>query len=187
MYWKVANCFSLARLTQVQNFNRNFLLFESIWWSSILFVASDRMTKHMDDSEKRNKMWIVNMIHTILVCEILRSFERASPSNLRTQGSFIRVNSRKISELDLLLSDSIAKSATQNLGFSETDLISRVWVSAGHFWCVHVVWFSEPSKNDSYIMNCVNTDIYMDVENRLFSSVLIDQTKYQHHTKLRVL
>ena len=36
-------------------------------------------------------------------------------------------------------------------------------------------------------MNIVWTEIYMDVENRLFLAVLIDQTKYQHHTKLRVL
>ena len=47
------------------------------------------------------------------VCEIPRSFERASPSNFRTQGSFIHINSRKILERDLLSSDSVAKSATQ--------------------------------------------------------------------------
>ena len=48
-----------------------------------------------------------------LVCEIPRSFGRASPSNYRTQGSFIHVNSRKIFEHDLLSSDSVAKPATQ--------------------------------------------------------------------------
>ena len=40
------------------------------------------------------------------VCEIPRSFERASPSNFRTH-----MNSRKIFERDLLSSDSVAKSA----------------------------------------------------------------------------
>ena len=48
-----------------------------------------------------------------LVCEIPRCFERSSPSDFRTQGSFIHINSRKIFEHDLLSSDSIAKSATQ--------------------------------------------------------------------------
>ena len=47
------------------------------------------------------------------VCEIPSSFERASPSNFRTQGSFIHMNCRKIFERDLLSSDSVAKSATQ--------------------------------------------------------------------------
>ena len=49
----------------------------------------------------------------IVVCEIPRSFERSSPSNFRTQGSFIHINSGKIFERDLLSSDSVAKSATQ--------------------------------------------------------------------------
>ena len=48
-----------------------------------------------------------------LVCDIPRSFERSSPSDFRTQGSFIHINSRKIFERDLLSSDSVAKSATQ--------------------------------------------------------------------------
>ena len=48
-----------------------------------------------------------------LVCEIPRSFERSSPSNFRTQGSFIHINSGKIFERHLLSSDSVAKSATQ--------------------------------------------------------------------------
>ena len=49
----------------------------------------------------------------LLVCEIPISFERSSPSNFRTQGSFIHINSGKIFERDLLSSDSVAKSATQ--------------------------------------------------------------------------
>ena len=56
--------------------------------------------------------------HTVklnLVCEIPRSFERSSPSNFRTQGSFIHINSGKSFERDLLSSGSVAKSATQNL------------------------------------------------------------------------
>ena len=48
-----------------------------------------------------------------LVREIPRSFERASPSNFRTQGSFIHINSGKIFERDFLSSDRVAKSATQ--------------------------------------------------------------------------
>ena len=48
-----------------------------------------------------------------LVCEIPKRFERSSPSNFRTQGSFIHINSGKIFERDLLSSDSVAKSATQ--------------------------------------------------------------------------
>ena len=48
-----------------------------------------------------------------LVCEIPRSFERSSPSNFRTQGSLIHINSGNIFERDLLSSDSVAKSATQ--------------------------------------------------------------------------
>ena len=43
----------------------------------------------------------------------VRSFERSSPSNFRTQGSFSHINSGKIFERDLLSSDSVAKSATQ--------------------------------------------------------------------------
>ena len=45
-----------------------------------------------------------------LVCEIPRSFELASHSNFRTQGSFIHISSGKIFERDLLSSDSVAKS-----------------------------------------------------------------------------
>ena len=48
-----------------------------------------------------------------LVCKIPRSFERSSPSNFRTQGSFIHINSGKMFERDLLSSDSVEKSATQ--------------------------------------------------------------------------
>ena len=48
-----------------------------------------------------------------LVCEIPRSFERSSPSNFRTHGSFTHINSGKIFERDLVSSDSVAKSATQ--------------------------------------------------------------------------
>ena len=48
-----------------------------------------------------------------LVCEIPRSFERSSLSTSRTQGSFIHINSGKIFERDLVSSDSVAKSATQ--------------------------------------------------------------------------
>ena len=51
--------------------------------------------------------------HNNLVCEIPKSFELSSPSNFRTQGSFIDINSGKIFERDLLSSDSVAKSATQ--------------------------------------------------------------------------
>ena len=51
--------------------------------------------------------------HTKLVCEIPRSFERSSPSNLRTQGSFIHINRGKILERDLVSSDNVAKSAMQ--------------------------------------------------------------------------
>ena len=50
---------------------------------------------------------------TNLVCEIPRRFERSSPSNFRTQGSFIHTNNGKIFERDLLSSDSVAKSAVQ--------------------------------------------------------------------------
>ena len=60
-----------------------------------------------------------------LVFEIPRSFERSSPSNFRTQGSFIHINSGKIFERHVLSSDSVAKSAKQNLGFSETELRYR--------------------------------------------------------------
>ena len=45
------------------------------------------------------------------VPEILRSFERSSPLNFRTQGSFIHIKQQKIFERDLLSSDSVAKSA----------------------------------------------------------------------------
>ena len=60
----------------------------------------------------------------MLVCEIPRSFERSSPSKFRTEGPFTHINSGKIFEHDLLSSDSVAKSATQNLGFSEIDALS---------------------------------------------------------------
>ena len=63
---------------------------------------------------------------TILVCEILRSFERARTSKFPTQGFLSILNSRKIFERDLLSSDSVGKSATQNLGFSVTDMNSNV-------------------------------------------------------------
>ena len=50
---------------------------------------------------------------TNTVCEIPRIFERASPSDFRTQGSFSVLNSRTIFERDLPSSDSVAKFATQ--------------------------------------------------------------------------
>ena len=51
----------------------------------------------------------------VLVCEIPRSFERSIPLNFRTQGSFIHINSEEIFERNLVSSDSVAKSATQNV------------------------------------------------------------------------
>ena len=53
---RVCQLLLVSQINSGSDFNRNFLLFESIWWNSIVFVVSDRMTKHMDDSEKRNKM-----------------------------------------------------------------------------------------------------------------------------------
>ena len=71
---------------------------------------------------------------TKIVCEIPRRFERTSPSNFRTQGSLIHINSRKIFERDLLSSDSVAKSATQK------PWVFRDWKEAASFfeslpWC----------------------------------------------------
>ena len=43
----------------------------------------------------------------------LQTFERSSPPDFRTQGSFIHINSGQIFERDLVSSDSVAKSATQ--------------------------------------------------------------------------
>ena len=63
---------------------------------------------------------------TITVCKIPSSFECASPSNFRMQGSFIHMKSRKIFERDLLSLDSVAKSATHKLEFSETDNVRRL-------------------------------------------------------------
>ena len=48
----------------------------------------------------------------VLVCEIPRIFERARPSNFRTQGSFIYTKQQKNFECDLLSSDNVAKSTT---------------------------------------------------------------------------
>ena len=62
-----------------------------------------------------------------LVCEIPKSFERASPSNCRKQGSFIHINSGKIFERDLLSSDTgtaLQNLQRKNLGFSEIELRS---------------------------------------------------------------
>ena len=42
-----------------------------------------------------------------------KKFRTLNPSNFRTQGSFIHINSGKIFERDLLSSDSVAQSATQ--------------------------------------------------------------------------
>ena len=78
---------------------------------------------------------------TTSVCEIPRSLERASPSNFRTQGSFIHMNSRKIFERDLLSSDSVAKFATQ-----------KPWV----FWDWLLRWVSCD-------LNCFFTLFYADV------------------------
>ena len=60
-----------------------------------------------------------------LVCEIPTSFERAIPSNFRTQGSLIHINIGKISEGDILSSDSVAKSATQQTLVLETEMRKR--------------------------------------------------------------
>ena len=58
----------------------------------------------------------------ILVCEIPRSFERSSPSNFRTQSSFIHINNEKIFERDLFRQIALQNLQRKNLGFSETDL-----------------------------------------------------------------
>ena len=79
--------------------------------------------------------------HTKLVCEIPRSFERSSPSNFRTQGSFIHINSEKIFERDLLPSDSVAKSATQNLEKKNlsTKKQRRIGESEQSSYCISVM------------------------------------------------
>ena len=61
-----------------------------------------------------------------LVCGIPSSFERSSLSNIRTQGSFIHINSGKIFERNLVSSDSVA-----NLGFSETELCENARAYVG--------------------------------------------------------
>ena len=49
-----------------------------------------------------------------------KNFEHASPSNSRMQGFLCILNYRRIFERDLLSSDKVTKSVTQNIGFSET-------------------------------------------------------------------
>ena len=61
----------------------------------------------------------------ILVCEIPKIFERASPSNLERKVFLSILNNRTIFERGLLSSDSVAKSATQNLWFSEIDTFKK--------------------------------------------------------------
>ena len=76
-------------------------------------------------------MWLANDNNVVAiwlapyssVCKIPRIFERVSPSNFQTQGSFISIKRRTTLERDprdVLSSDSVAKFATQNPGFSET-------------------------------------------------------------------
>ena len=57
-----------------------------------------------------------------IVCEIPRSFERSSPSNFRTQGSFIHINSEKISNSTFFRHIALQNLQRKNLGFSETDM-----------------------------------------------------------------
>ena len=59
----------------------------------------------------------------ILVCEIPRSFERSSPSNFRTQGSFIHINSGKFSNATFFCQIALQNLQRKNLGFSEIDFI----------------------------------------------------------------
>ena len=62
-----------------------------------------------------------------LVCEIPRSFERSSPSDFRTQGSFIHINSRKFSNATFFRQIALQNLQRKNLGFSETELASNLW------------------------------------------------------------
>ena len=64
------------------------------------------------NSEINIDSWIDKANRPISVCKLPRTFECVSPSNFRTQGSFIRFNSRKVFEREVLSSDSVAKSAT---------------------------------------------------------------------------
>ena len=57
-----------------------------------------------------------------LVCEIPRSFERSSPSDFRTQGSFIHINSRKFSNATFFRQIALQNLQRKNLGFSETGI-----------------------------------------------------------------
>ena len=59
-----------------------------------------------------------------LVCEIPRRFERSSPSDFRTQGSFIHINSRKFSYATFFRQIALQNLQRKNLGFSETVLYS---------------------------------------------------------------
>ena len=80
------------------------------FWTALVWTlgnGSNQIPKWTDPKFIRSR------VNGALVCEIPRSFERSSPSNFRTQGSFIHINSGKIFERDLLSSDSVAKSATQ--------------------------------------------------------------------------
>ena len=71
-----------------------------------------------------------------IVCEIPRRFERSSPSNFRTQGSFIHINSGKIFERDFFRQIALQNLQRKNLGFSETEK-------------VHVIEHDEGSCNGS--------------------------------------
>ena len=64
----------------------------------------------------------VSFVFLHLVCEIPRSFERSSPSDFRTQGSFIHINSRKFSNATFFRQIALQNLQRKNLGFSETAL-----------------------------------------------------------------
>ena len=78
-----------------------------------------------NSSNNCDKLGSFGVIHglNILVCEIPRSFERASLSNFRTQGSFIHINSGKVSNATFFRQTALQNLQRKNLGFSETDLL----------------------------------------------------------------
>ena len=57
-----------------------------------------------------------------IVCEIPKRFERSSPSNFRTQGSFIHINSGKVSNPIFFRQIALQNLQRKNLAFSETEI-----------------------------------------------------------------
>ena len=127
---------------------------------------------YRDLSSLENLLW--SIVANILVCKIPRSFERSSPSNFRTKGSFIQKTVEKVSNATFFRQIALQNVQPKTLGFlrlifcncydyMETRFFTYLWPSQ-LFLCYVTIRDPKPTVILNFICCCAIVDIHWTFE-----------------------